>query len=179
MQPHRFAVCLTSVEYLIWSLTAFIIFAGLVGSVVPILPGTTLILLGMLVPKFFFPASISWSVLGWITLFWVFSVIADFAGIIIGARLFGGSKWGMTGASGGAFLGMFFSLPALLLGTFLGAVAAEKFGAKKTDHQALKSGVGATAGFLLSTVARLGCATAMIALFLLAVFTQVSVLPQP
>lgn len=166
-------------EYLIWSMTASIILIGLIGSVVPILPGTTLILLGMLIPKFFFPESISWAVIGWITLFWIFSVIADFAGILIGSRLFGGSKWGMTGASGGAFVGMFFSLPALLLGTFLGAVAAEKFGAKKTDRQSLKSGVGATAGFLLSTVVRFGCAIAMIALFLLAVSAQVSVLPQP
>lgn len=153
-------------------------FVGLIGTIVPLLPGTTFVLIGVLIPKFFIPGSISWAVIGWITLFWVFSVIADFAGIIIGSRLFGGSKWGMTGASGGAFVGMFFSLPALLLGTFLGAVAAEKFGAKKTDRDSLRSGVGATAGFLLSTVVRFGCALAMIALLLLYMLTQVSSTPQ-
>ncbi len=147
-------------------------FVGLVGTIVPMLPGTTFILLGALLPKFLIPDSISWAVIGWIALFWFLSVIADFAGVIIGSRLFGGSKWGMTGATGGAFIGMFFSLPALLLGTFLGAVAAEKFGAKKTDRDSLRSGVGATAGFLLSTVARLGCAFAMIALLILAVLTM-------
>jgi len=174
LQPSRFLRCLHLVDYLIWSFAGFLMFVGLVGTIVPLLPGTTFVLLGVIMAKFFIPESISWAVVGWITLFWFLSVLADFAGIIIGSRLFGGSKWGMTGASGGAFVGMFFSLPALLLGTFLGAVAAEKFGAKKNDRDSLRSGVGATAGFLLSTVVRFGCALAMIALFLLAVLSWAS-----
>ncbi len=84
----------------------------------------------------------------------------------------------MTGASSGALIGMFFSLPALLFGTFFGAVAAEKFGAKKGDRESIRSGVGATVGFLLSTFVRFGCALAMIALFLLAVLSWTN-LPQP
>ena len=95
-------------------------------------------------------------------------MIVDFVGVILGTRLFGGSKWGMAGAGGGALVGMFFSLPALLLGTFLGAAAAEKFGAKKTGSASLRAGVGATIGFLLSTMGRLACAILMIALFLFA-----------
>ena len=166
-------------EYLIWSFTFALLFIGLVGSVVPMLPGTAFILLGVLLQKFLLPSTVSWSVVGWIALIWFVSVIADFLGIIIGSRLFGGSKWGMTGASGGAFIGMFFSLPALLLGTFLGAVAAEKLGARKTDRQSLRSGVGAAVGFLASTVARVGCAIIMIALFLTAILTPVSNLPLP
>ncbi len=162
------------VDYLIWSVVGLLMMIGLVGTIAPLLPGTTFILLGVLISKFLIPSSIGWSVIGWITMFWLLSVVADIAGVIIGTRLFGGSKWGMTGASGGALVGMFFSLPALLLGTFLGAVAAEKFGAKKSDKDSLKSGVGATAGFLLSTIARLGCALAMIALFLMAVASWAS-----
>lgn len=146
---------------------------GLAGCVVPILPGTTLILVGVVLQKLLLPATLSWAVVGWIAVFWVLSVIADFVGILIGTRLFGGSKWGMSGATGGAFIGMFFSLPALMLGTFLGAVAAEKFGAKKSDRASLRSGVGATAGFLLSTVARVACAIAMIAFFLVATLTTI------
>jgi uncharacterized protein YqgC (DUF456 family) len=158
------------VDILIWCFTALLLFIGLVGCVVPVLPGTTLILAGMILHKLLLPEQISWFALGGITLFWLLSVVADFAGILIGARLFGGSKWGMTGASGGALVGMFFSLPALILGTFLGAVAGEKIIAKKSDGASLRSGVGATIGFLLSTVVRVACAIAMIALFLFAAF---------
>jgi uncharacterized protein len=178
LQLVGFARCHVPVDYLIWSFTILLLIIGLLGSVVPMLPGTTFIMLGVVLQKLMLSATMSWYVVGWIALIWVVSVLADIAGVIIGARLFGGSKWGMTGASGGAIVGMFFSLPALLLGTFLGAVAAEKFGAKKSDHESLRSGVGATAGFLLSTFARFGCALAMIALFLIAVLSWAN-LPMP
>ena len=77
----------------------------------------------------------------------------------------------MAGASGGALVGIFFSIPILILGTMLGAVVAEKLAAKKTHKAALKSGVGAAVGFVISTVARVGCACVMIALFLVSALT--------
>jgi uncharacterized protein YqgC (DUF456 family) len=159
------------VNYAIWTLTTLLLLAGLVGSVVPLLPGTTLIFAGVLLHKFLLPASISTVAVVWIGVFWLFSVVADFACTLLGARLFGGSKWGMTGAGGGALVGMFFSLPALLLSTILGAIAAEKLLGKRTDRDALKSGLGAALGFLVSTVVRAAFALAMVALFLYAVLT--------
>ena len=78
----------------------------------------------------------------------------------------------VVGAGGGAFVGMFFSLPALLLGSILGAIAAEKIGAKRSDRAALRAGAGAAVGFMLAAAARLACAAAMIALFLLAVLNR-------
>jgi uncharacterized protein YqgC (DUF456 family) len=67
---------------------------------------------------------------------------------------------------------MFFSLPALIPGSVLGAVAAEKFGAKRADDEALRAGVGAGLGFVVATVARLACALAMIGVFLFAVWPR-------
>ena len=60
---------------------------------------------------------------------------------------------------------MFFSLPALLLATLLGAVAAEKLGAKRTDREAWKAGAGAVVGFIAGTVIRVLCALPMVGLF--------------
>jgi uncharacterized protein YqgC (DUF456 family) len=120
----------------------------------------------MITHKLLRPDDISWMIIGWIAGFWLLSVIIDFAGVMLGARLFGGGKWGMMGAGGGAVIGMFFSLPMLLLGTVLGAVAAEKLIAKKTHRASLMAGAGAAVGFLISTVGRLICAFVMIALFL-------------
>lgn len=158
-------------EVLIWCLTLGLMFVGLVGVVVPLLPGTTLILLGALLHKLLLPADLSWLTIGFIALFWLLSIVADFGGVILGTRWFGGSKWGMAGASGGALVGVFFSLPALLLGTIFGAIVAEKLLAKKTDGESLKAGLGAATGFVISTVARLACAAVMIGLFLIAVLS--------
>lgn len=161
-------------EYLVWPLTAMLLLIGLIGCIVPVLPGTTLILIGAVLHKLLLPDSMTWGLIGWIAALWFVSVVADFVGVIIGAKLFGGGKWGMTGATGGALVGMFFSLPALLLGTFLGAVVAEKYGAKRSDRESLKAGVGATAGFFISTAARLACAVAMIALVVAAAIWRLS-----
>ena len=147
-----------------------LLFAGFVGSVVPLLPGTTLMLGAVLLQKWLLPDVISWAAVGWIAAFWLLSVVSDFACTILGTRLFGGSKWGMAGASGGALVGMFFSLPVLLLGTMLGAMVAEKWGAKRPTGDALRSGAGATTGFLLGTVARFGCALAIMAVYGFAIY---------
>lgn len=157
--------------YLWWSLTLLLILVGLVGSVVPLLPGTTLIFAGAVLQRVLLPETIGTAAVVWIGVLWAGSVLADFACTLIGARLLGGSKWGMTGAGGGAFVGMFFSPLAILLGTLFGAVAAEKLLSKRTDRDALKSGLGATLGFLASTVVRLMFALAMVALFVFAVLT--------
>jgi uncharacterized protein len=154
-------------EIAVWALTIGLCLIGLLGVIVPILPGTTLMLAAMVVHKLILPDAIGWPALGWITFVWFLSVVVDFLGVLLGTRLFGGSKWGMAGASGGALVGMFFSLPALILGTVFGAVMAEKWVAQKTHGQSFRAGVGAAFGFVLSTIGRFICAFIMIGLFLL------------
>lgn len=158
-------------EYLYWTLTILMMFAGLVGSIVPLMPGTTLIFAGALLHKMLLPSTISTTAVVWIGVFWLFSLAADIACTLLGTRMMGGSKWGMTGAGGGAMVGMFFSLPALIFGAVFGAVAAEKLVEKRPDGEALKSGVGAALGFLAGTVVRTICALGMIGLFVYAVLT--------
>ncbi|PTY08326.1 DUF456 domain-containing protein [Opitutaceae bacterium EW11] len=151
-----------------WTLTIILMLIGVAGVIVPLLPGTTLILAAAIIHKLIIPDQLSWLSIGFIAGIWLLSIVADFVGVLVGTKLFGGSKWGMAGASGGALVGMFFSLPALILGTIFGAIVAEKLLAKQTDKASLKAGFGAATGFVLSSVARLACAGAMIALFLFA-----------
>lgn len=159
-------------EVFTWCVTITLMIVGLIGVIVPLLPGTTLILAAAIIHKFLLPAELSWMAVGFIGLFWVFSIIADLGGVIVGTRLFGGSKWGMAGASGGALVGLFISFPALLLGTIFGAMAAEKLIAKKTGRASLRAGMGAAVGFIISTVARGGCAAVMVTLFLIATLSS-------
>ncbi len=156
----------------VWCLTSFLMLVGFAGTILPLLPGTTLILAAAFIHKLLLPADLTWSLFAIIGGIWLLSVIADFAGVIIGTRWFGGSKWGMAGASGGALIGTFISLPAIFLGSIFGAIAAEKLLAKKTDGQSLKAGIGAATGFVLSTIARVFCACAMIGLFLFSALSR-------
>jgi uncharacterized protein YqgC (DUF456 family) len=153
----------------IWIVVVVLLLAGLAGSVVPLLPGTTLILLGVLLQTWLLPATLTRTAAGWIAAFWPVSILADLGCTLLGAKWFGGSKWGVAGATGGALAGMFFSLPGLVLGSILGAMAAEKLGARRTPDEAVRSGAGVAVGFLLGTVARLGCALLMVGIYVLAV----------
>lgn len=154
-------------EIAVWLLTILLTLIGLAGVIIPLLPGTTLILVGMVLHKILLPDSISWAAIAWIGVLWFVSVIVDFLGVLIGTKLFGGGKWGMAGAGAGAVVGMFFSLPALVLGTIFGAVVAERYIAKKTRRESLRAGAGAAVGFALSTVGRLACGFGMLVLFLI------------
>lgn len=155
-------------ELTLYSLTLLLSLIGTAGVILPVLPGTTLILGAMLVHKWVLPEAITSSALIGIGILWVFSILADIGGVLIGTRLTGGTRWGMAGAGVGTLVGMWFSLRALFFGTILGAIIAEKLFAEKSDKAALLAGLGAAAGFVLSTVARLFCAVGMIGIFLLA-----------
>jgi len=171
--------CLAHMEIFAWIITVVLMLVGLAGVIIPLLPGNALILFAAILHKLLLPTTLSWGAVAWIAAFCFVAIAADFGGTILGARLFGGGKWGMAGAGTGAFIGMFFSLPALLLGTIFGAMAAEKFIAKKSGRTSLRAGAGAATGFLLSLVVRLACALAMIAIFVVAVWPAAPVANAP
>jgi uncharacterized protein YqgC (DUF456 family) len=157
---------------LAWCLTALLLLCGLAGTLLPLLPGTTLIFAGVVLHRLMLPATISWAMVGWIGSLWILSLLIDLAGVLIGTRLGGGSKWGMAGAGGGAAVGAFVSLPALLLGTVLGAILAEKLIQRRDLRATLLAGLGAGLGFLAGLVGRVACALAMLSLFVTAVLTR-------
>lgn len=154
---------------LVWCLTVVLLIGGLIGTLLPLLPGTTLIFAAVVVHKLLLPATISWGMVRWVALVWILSLAIDLAGVLIGTRLGGGSKWGMAGAGGGAVIGAFVSVPALLLGCVLGAMLAERLIHARNLRDTLKAGLGAGLGFLLGLLGRFMCGVAMIGLFLLAV----------
>jgi len=153
-------------EFITWSVSVILIIVGLIGVVLPLIPGTLIILIAALIHHWLRPDEVSWTAVGVVAALWLLSLLVEFGSMALGTKWFGGSKWGMAGASGGALLGMFWSVPFLICGTVLGAVLAEKFLAKQTSAAAMKAGFGAAAGFAFSLVARLFCALAMVGAFL-------------
>lgn len=154
------------------SLTLIIMLAGLIGSILPMLPGTPLILIAAVGHRLYFgEASVSNTVLIILIGLTLVSLIFDFLASLLGAKRFGATWRGMTGAVIGGIIGLFFSLPGIILGPFLGAMLFEMLGDKEFK-KAVHAGVGATLGLLLGIVGKFSIGVIMIILFATAVILR-------
>ncbi len=152
----------------VWTLTTVLMIIGMVGSVVPFLPGPLLIFIAALLHTLLRPVSgISWWCIGLLFLLLVLSYALDFASGAVGARWFGGTRWGMVGVIVGGIAGMFFSLPGLLIGPIAGAFIFEMLFARQEFKPAVKSTWGTVVGTGLGLVLRLAVSTAMVAAFVI------------
>ncbi|HSH94230.1 MAG TPA: DUF456 domain-containing protein, partial [Roseimicrobium sp.] len=88
-----------------------------------------------------------------------------------GAKRMGATNRGVIGAMLGVLLGMFFSLPGILLGPFLGAMAFEMAG-NRPFNEAARAGVGATLGLLAGAFGKIACCILMIVVFALNVLLR-------
>ena len=156
---------------LFWWLFAIVLFAiGLIGTVVPILPGTTIILAGAVIHRMMLgpEKSIGWPTIGVLVLLTLATYALDFLGSYFGAKYFGATKWGTFGAIIGALIGLFFGIIGLFVGPVIGAITGE-FVAGKRMIAAGKAGWGSLLGNLAGMIGKLVIALVMIAIFLMAV----------
>jgi uncharacterized protein YqgC (DUF456 family) len=153
-----------------WFLTIALFAVGLIGAVVPILPGTTIILAAAIIHRLMLGAdkSIGWKTIVVLVLLTLLSYLFDFLGSYFGAKYFGATKWGAFGAIMGALVGLFFGIIGLFVGPVIGAVAGE-FIAGKQMIDAGRAGWGSLLGNLGAMLGKLIIAVAMITIFLIAV----------
>ncbi len=147
------------------SLALLVMLAGLIGSLLPVLPGIPLVLAAVIGHRLYFgEASVSNLVLMILVVLTLVSVLFDFLASLLGAKKFGATWLGMTGAVIGGVVGLFFGLPGIILGPFIGAVLFELLGDRKFD-KAVKAGAGATLGLLLGVIGKFSIGVVMIFLF--------------
>lgn len=147
------------------SLALLIMLAGLIGSIVPGVPGTPLALVAAIAHRLYFGATgPSNMVLVVLVLLTAGSVVFDFAATALGAKKFGATWRGAVGATIGGIIGLFFTLPGIILGPLLGATLFELLGGQKFKAAA-KAGVGAVLGLLLGVVGKFAICVIMIVLF--------------
>jgi uncharacterized protein YqgC (DUF456 family) len=157
-----------SVEVLWWVLALLLVVVGIAGSVLPALPGVTLVFLGLLLAAWIgdfqqvgpFPLV----VLGLLTLL---SFVIDLAATALGAKRVGATKLAVVGAALGTLAGLFLGLPGLILGPFVGAVAGELLSHGQVQ-QATRAGIATWIGLLFGTLAKLALVFTMLGLFALA-----------
>lgn len=152
----------------LWILSIVLMLVGAAGIVLPALPGVPLMFAGMVLA-----ASIDdFTSIGWITitvlgLLTVIAFVVDFVASALGAKRVGASARAVWGAILGTIIGLFFGIPGLVLGPFVGAVIGEL-----TVHGKLATagrvGFATWMGLLFGTLFKLAIAFSMIGIFLLA-----------
>jgi uncharacterized protein YqgC (DUF456 family) len=140
---------------------------GLVGSVLPVVPGLIISWLGILLLFWVPEVEVSSSLL-WITLaITLVILILDYIIPILGTKKLGGSKFGMYGAGVGLVVGLIAPIPlGILIGPFVGAYLGEVVFAKKASQPALKAALGSFLGFLTSTVLELMASLSFFVIFM-------------
>jgi uncharacterized protein YqgC (DUF456 family) len=142
-----------------------IVLVGLIGTVLPVIPGTVLILIGALLYALgegFH--SVGWPTLAILGLLTLVATTADVWASSVGAKIGGASGWSVVlGLIGGMVGLVLFSLPGAILGAILAVVLTEIV--RQDDwKKALKAGSGWLVGWVLSTLLQLGIGLTMIAI---------------
>ncbi|SKB69933.1 DUF456 domain-containing protein [Luteibacter sp. 22Crub2.1] len=141
-------------DLFLYLLAAALIVGGVAGAVLPILPGIPMIFGGIWLAA----AVDDYQHLGggWLLAIGIVGAVGvalDFVSASLGAKKIGASPRALWGAGVGTTVGMFFGLPGLLLGPFLGAVAGELWSGKSVLRSA-HVGISTWFGMLLGIIAK-------------------------
>ena len=155
-------------ELFLTILGALLVLLGLIGTILPTLPGLLLIFIGFALRAFathFIEPSITvLAILGGITSLYY---VVQFAAAPIATKAFGGTTWGAIGALVGLMIGVFL-LPmgfvSIIFAPLFGAILGELL-TGQSKRQAIKSGLGATISFFLITASEFGLGLGFAAYF--------------
>ncbi len=138
-------------DILLVILGAICVIIGLLGSVIPILPGSPISYVGLLLLLLVDGCTYTPTFMLIMLAVVVIKQVLDYYIPIWGIKKYGGSKYGQWGGVLGLLLGLFFMPWGLILGPFVGAVVAEML-AGKTHEESIKAGFGSFVGTLLTVV---------------------------
>jgi uncharacterized protein len=132
-----------------------LIVGGIVGSVLPVLPGPITSWFGLLLLYFTDAVPMNYTILGTTLVLAIVIFVLDYFIPGMGAKRFGGSKYGVRGTTIGLILGIIFFPPfGIIIGPFVGALIGELiFGT--TTNLAIKAAFGSLLGLLTSTFLKL------------------------
>ncbi len=155
-------------EILLYALGAASLVVGLVGVVLPAVPGSLLLVAGAVL-------------VGWAEGFTRVSGLTvvlcaaiglaiwavDLAASLLGAKVFGASRWALLGGAVGLVVGLFFGLPGIVLGPAVGALAFE-YVRDPNFGRALRAGAGTFVGFVLGSAVKVSLAFVLVGVLALA-----------
>jgi len=139
----------------LWIIVGIVLLlAGIVGCVLPFLPGPPLCFLALLVQQFNreppFTSKFMWIWAG-IT---VLVVALEYLIPVLGTKRYGGTRYGVWGCTLGLIAGLWFGPLGIIIGPFVGAFVGELL-ANQDSQLAFRSALGSFMGFLVGTLLKL------------------------
>ncbi|MCB8995218.1 MAG: DUF456 domain-containing protein [Bacteroidales bacterium] len=141
-------------DVLLTALGILLLLIGIIGCILPLIPGPPIAFFGMLMLVFTRYVSPEY-LTNYKNLLWIFALVTiivtvlDYVVPVWGTKQFGGTRAGTWGAAAGVVIGMIFFGPlGIILGPFLGAFLAELISGRD-EKSSLRAGFGSFIGFIL------------------------------
>jgi uncharacterized protein YqgC (DUF456 family) len=145
-----------NMEITLLILAGLCIIVGIIGCIVPGLPGTPIAYAGLWIAQASERVDFSWQTL----LIWgIVTVVVSVLDYVVpawGTKQFGGTRWGVWGSTIGVFVGLFFGFVGVIVAPLVGAILGELLGGKQMS-EALRAGWGSFVGLLFGTLLKLIC----------------------
>ncbi|MGL4233248.1 MAG: DUF456 domain-containing protein [Casimicrobium sp.] len=155
---------------LMWLLAIVLMAVGLIGTILPALPGVILVLAGAIVgawiddftkvPVWVVVVLSALAVIAWVT---------DYVATLMGAKKAGASTLALVGAALGTIVGIFMGLIGVLFLPLIGAAAGQYLSEKNTKNAA-KVGFATWLGLLVGTIVKVVIVCVMLGIFWVAYF---------
>lgn len=151
-----------------WALSAALILLGLAGIVLPALPGTVLVLAGIVVGAWIDDFSrVGWFAIAIVTVLAVLAWVLEYVAALLGAKRAGASRQAVIGAALGTVAGIFMGLVGVFFMPLVGAAVGE-FIARKDHNRAVKVGVATWLGLMAGMLAKVVLAFMMVGIYMVA-----------
>ena len=128
---------------------------GLLGSIIPGLPGPPLSFIGILLIHFFTGTQFSTSFLLTWAVIVILVFLLDYFMQVWGVKKFGGGRKAILGTFLGLFMGLLFPPVGLLIGPFIGAFIGALLEVQGDNTRALNVAIGSFIGFVTGTILKL------------------------
>ena len=139
-------------DFIIIIIVILLLLIGLIGCIIPALPGPPISFSGLLLFHFFTSYNLEEDTLWLLAAVVVAITFLDYWLQVYGVKKFGGGIKAINGTIIGLVLGLFFLPFGVIIGPFVGAFLGAKMEAKEDTNRSIKIALGALAGFLGGTV---------------------------
>ncbi len=139
-------------DYILLVIGLICMIVGIIGSFLPVLPGTPLSWVGLLLISFTSAVPTNYWLLSITGILMLVVTFLEYYIPAKGTKHFGGSKYGVWGTNIGIVVGLLVPIPfGVIIGPFIGAFVGELINNSNNPRGALKAAFGAFLGFLAST----------------------------
>lgn len=155
-------------DSVLWILSSVLIAAGLAGIVLPALPGTLLVLAGIVLGAWIDGFTrVGWFAVGVVVVLALLAWAMDYVAAMLGAKRAGASRQAIAGAALGTVAGLFMGIVGVFIMPLVGAAVGEYL-ARRDHGRALHVGVSTWLGLMAGMLAKFVLAFMMIGVYVVA-----------